>query len=90
MGVSFGGSQCSSTAVLRGDAFLAVCGGASCNGASAALLFSNACTGLDGAFPDYWVCGTGADWSLIGPLARAHATRGQIVAVVAATVGLMH
>ena len=70
VGVSLGGSTCSSTAVLRGDEVLAVCGSASCDPTTAAFLFASTCTALDGSAPDFWTCGPG-DWSLIGPVARA-------------------
>jgi hypothetical protein len=71
VGVAIGGSQCSSTATLLGDSALGVCPASSCDANSAAFQFSNTCTGLDGASPTYWACGAPADWTLIGPLARA-------------------
>lgn len=63
--------SCTSRTELRGDSFLAVCASSSCDANGAAWLFSNSCSALEGGFPDSWVCGRGADWTLVGPLARA-------------------
>ena len=71
VGITIGGSQCSSSATLQGDSWLGVCPTSSCDGSGAVFNFSNTCAGLDGTAPTYWTCGVPADWSLVGTVARA-------------------
>ncbi|MCC6621073.1 MAG: hypothetical protein IT385_07445 [Deltaproteobacteria bacterium] len=65
------GTLCAAKVDLKDGAFLGTCPESKCAEGDEVLLFANTCQAVQGANPDFWVCGHAADWHLNGNLANA-------------------